>query len=67
MLDRLRTIACPTLIINSVDDEAQDDCVAPFFKEIPKVKWVQFAKSSHMPFYEEPDRYAQVVGDFLAV
>ena len=66
VVDRLHTITCPTLIINGVDDEAQDECVAPFFTEIPQAKWVQFAKSSHMPFFEEPERYSQVVRDFLS-
>ncbi|KAJ7457146.1 proline-specific peptidase [Mycena galericulata] len=30
-----------------------------------RVKWVQFAESSHMPFFEERERFFQVVGDFL--
>lgn len=51
--------------MNGVEDEAQDECVVPFFEKIPQVKWVQFANSSHMPFYEEKERYFQVVGDFL--
>ena len=65
MLDKIETIAVPTLIINGVDDEAQDECVGPFFDKIPKVKWVQFAASSHMPFFEERERYFKVVADFL--
>ncbi|KZV68540.1 proline-specific peptidase [Peniophora sp. CONT] len=67
VVDKLHTITCPTLIINGVDDEAQDECVAPFFTKIPKAKWVQFAKSSHMPFFEEPERYFQVLSQFLSV
>lgn len=58
-------IKVPTLLINSRYDEAQDSCVAPFFNEIPKVKWVQFAESSHTPHVEEKDRYMKVVSDFL--
>lgn len=65
MVDRLHTIAVPTLIINSVDDEAQDECVGPLFQKIARSKWVQFAKSGHMPFFEEQDRYIQVVADYL--
>lgn len=67
IVDRLHTITCPTLILNGVDDEAQEDCVAPFFREIPKVKWIQFAKSSHMPFFEERERYFDVLSKFLAL
>jgi pimeloyl-ACP methyl ester carboxylesterase len=65
VVDRLHTITRPTLVINGVDDEAQDECVSPLFEKIPKAKWIQFAKSSHMPFYEEPERYFQIVGEFL--
>lgn len=56
-----------TLIINGWFDEAQDISVVPFFEKIPRVKWVQFAESSHTPFFEEKERYLQVVGDFLAM
>jgi len=48
-----------------VDDEAQDVCVQPFFAKIPKVRWVTFAKSSHLAYFEEPDRYFDIVGKFL--
>ncbi|KAI0321580.1 proline-specific peptidase [Amylostereum chailletii] len=63
--DRLHTITQPTLVLNSIDDEAQDECVGPLFQKIPRSKWVQFARSSHMPFLEEEERYLQVVGDYL--
>ncbi|KAG6852610.1 hypothetical protein C0991_010481 [Blastosporella zonata] len=65
IIDILHTIKPPTLLINSVYDEAQDVCVLPFFNRIPRVKWVQFANSSHVPLFEERERYMQVVGDFL--
>ncbi|RDB25318.1 L-amino acid amidase [Hypsizygus marmoreus] len=65
IVDKLPTIKCPTLMMNSVFDEAQDVCVLPFFKYIPQVKWVQFANSSHVPFFEERERYMKVVGNFL--
>jgi len=65
IVDILHTISVPTLMINSVFDEAQDACMLPFFRSVPKVKWVQFANSSHSPFFEERERYMQVVGDFL--
>lgn len=55
----------PTLITNGIEDEAQDECVRPFFEKIPHAKWVQFAKSSHMAFYEEPERYFGILGEFL--
>ena len=54
-----------TLLLNGYFDEAQDRVMAPFFKFIPKVKWVSFAKSGHMPHLEETERYLEVVGTFL--
>ncbi|TFY81646.1 hypothetical protein EWM64_g2370 [Hericium alpestre] len=65
VIDKLHTIKYPTLVMNGVYDEAQDVCVRPFFEHIRKVKWVQFAESSHMPFFEEKERYLGVVEDFL--
>lgn len=64
-LDKIHTINCPTLLTNGVDDDAQDVCVGPFFRKIPKVRWVTFAESSHMAYFEEPDRYFDIVGKFL--
>ncbi|KAL5492910.1 hypothetical protein ACEPAI_4358 [Sanghuangporus weigelae] len=65
VIKKLRDIRCETLIMNGADDEAQDECMQPFFDEIPKVKWVRFEKSSHMPFYEEKGRYLEILGYFL--
>jgi proline iminopeptidase len=36
------------------------------YKAIPNAKIVIFAKSGHLPFYEEPDKFTQVLSDFLA-
>ncbi|KAH9831825.1 proline-specific peptidase [Rhodofomes roseus] len=63
--DRLKEIKQPTLVINGAQDETTDACAAPLFWEIPNGKWVQFAKSTHMAFYEEPGRYLEVVSTFL--
>jgi pimeloyl-ACP methyl ester carboxylesterase len=58
-------IEVPSLIINGRYDPAQDWIVAPFFKHLPRVKWVRFEKSSHTPFWEERERYIQLVEGFL--
>ncbi|OZJ01492.1 hypothetical protein BZG36_05755 [Bifiguratus adelaidae] len=58
-------IHVPTLLLNGRYDEAQDSVVAPFFREIPKIKWVTFAESAHVAHLEERERYMQVVGSFL--
>jgi len=64
-LDQIHTINVPTLLTNGADDEAQAVCVEPFFAKIQKVRWVTFANSSHMAFFEERDRYFELVGKFL--
>ncbi|KAG1876598.1 Alpha/Beta hydrolase protein [Suillus subalutaceus] len=65
MVDRLHNIQATTLLINGRYDEAQDIVVEPFFQRIPKVRWVQFADSAHVPQLEETERFMQVVWAFL--
>lgn len=55
----------PALLINGLHDEARDSVVAPWFQRIPKARWITFPYSSHMPHFEERERYMQVVGEFL--
>ncbi|KAJ6514198.1 proline-specific peptidase [Mycena vitilis] len=66
VVDEIHKISVPTLLLNGRYDDAQDVGVVPFFEKIAAVKWVQFAESSHMPFFEENARFFQIVGDFLA-
>jgi proline iminopeptidase len=35
------------------------------YKAIPGARFVVFEKSGHLPSYEEPDKYVQVVEEFL--
>jgi proline iminopeptidase len=35
------------------------------YKAIPEATFVVFEKSGHMPFYEEPDKFVQVMNSFL--
>lgn len=55
----------PTLVINGRYDEATSASVEPFFREIDKVKWYEFAESSHTPHLEERERFMEVVSKFL--
>ncbi|HTB12535.1 MAG TPA: alpha/beta hydrolase [Bryobacteraceae bacterium] len=62
----LANFAFPTLVITG----RYDMNVAPLtawniYKAIPGAKFVVFAKSGHLPSYEEPDKYVQVVDAFL--
>jgi pimeloyl-ACP methyl ester carboxylesterase len=55
--DRLHKVTVPCLIINGRYDISQDYVVKPFFDKINKVKWVTLENSSHLPMWEERDRY----------
>jgi len=37
------------------------------YKAIPNAKIEIFAKSGHLPFYEEPDKFTQVLSSFLSI
>lgn len=65
VLDELHKISVPTLLLNGRYDEAQDSAMLPFMTRIPKVKWVQFAESSHMSQFEERERFMHIVGTWL--
>jgi len=57
----------PTMVITG----RYDMNVAPLtawniYKAIPGAKFVVFEKSGHLPSYEEPDKYVQVVDEFLS-
>ena len=64
-MDEVHKIIAPTLLINGKYDEAQDSVMEPFFKSIVNVKWERFAKSSHLPQLEEPEKFLRVVGGYL--
>ncbi|KAJ7442763.1 proline iminopeptidase [Mycena galericulata] len=55
----------PTLLINGEHDFLTDKVCAPFYWGIDRIRWVKFANSSHMPHWEERERYMSVVGEFL--
>ena len=53
IVDRLRHINVPTLVISGRYDEATPTVVRPFLQQIPNVRWALFENSSHMPHVEE--------------
>ncbi|THU95458.1 proline-specific peptidase [Dendrothele bispora CBS 962.96] len=55
----------PVLLINGEHDFMADSVCSPFFWGIEKVKWVKFSNSSHLPHWEERERFMEVVGDWL--
>jgi len=66
IVDRLKNITVPTLVINGAHDTAQSFAVKPFMDNIPNVTHFTFENSSHTPMWEERVRYMSVVTDFLA-
>ncbi|KAL7283433.1 hypothetical protein ACG7TL_002863 [Trametes sanguinea] len=65
IIDRLHLVRVPVFVMNGRKDISQDFVVAPFFEKIRKVKWVTLENSSHTPFWEERERYNQLVAEFL--
>lgn len=66
VVDRVKDIVAPTLVVSGAFDEATEESVRPFAENIPGARWEIVENSSHMPFVEEPERYFAIVGGFLA-
>jgi pimeloyl-ACP methyl ester carboxylesterase len=64
-VESAKKITVPSLVINGTDEGATDEAVKPFVEGIKGSKWIKFKKSSHMPMYEEPERYFEVISEFL--
>ena len=58
-------INVPTLLVTGVKEPSQEEWQVQWFNGIPKIKWVTFANSCHVPFFEEPDRYFATVANFV--
>jgi pimeloyl-ACP methyl ester carboxylesterase len=65
VIDRLGEIRVPTLITSGRHDECTPALVEPLHQGIAGSEWVIFEDSAHMPYLEEPERYLQVVAEFL--
>ncbi|KAJ8519535.1 hypothetical protein ONZ45_g3514 [Pleurotus djamor] len=65
IIDELHKIECPALVISSPHDVMQPCSIIPWFRNIRKVKWVELTNSTHMPVFEEPERYFNVLTEFL--
>ena len=63
-----KTVPGGVLLTNGYYDMSQDEGMVPFFTLIrARVKWVRFARSSHMAQLEEPEAYLTALADFLAM
>ncbi|KAI1819313.1 proline-specific peptidase [Xylaria intraflava] len=62
----LSQIKAPTLLINGVDDEAQDVAMQPFFDHIKKVKWITLDNAAHFSHVDQREKYMGHLRAFLA-
>jgi proline-specific peptidase len=64
-VDRLHEIRVPTLITVGRHDELTPACSEQIHERVPNSRLVVFKDGSHMTFWEETERYLDVVDDFL--
>lgn len=65
IVDHCPNITVPTLLMSGRYDEATPATVQPFYDLIPDVRWEMFEESSHSPHIEEPERFDEVMREFL--
>ncbi|HEX2028062.1 MAG TPA: alpha/beta fold hydrolase [Nitriliruptorales bacterium] len=63
--DRLGGITVPTLVTSGRHDEATPRQMTVLVEGIRDASWVVFEDSAHGALMEEPQRYLEVVGEFL--
>jgi len=63
--ERLHEVTVPTFVINGSKDIAQDFVCEAYFWKIKKSKWLTFTQSSHVPMWEEREKYMKVVDEWL--
>ena len=65
VVDEVKRIQVPTLLISGGHDEAAPSTVQPFADGIPDVRWHIFEQSSHVPHIEERNAYMALVQEFI--
>jgi proline-specific peptidase len=65
VVDRLGEITVPTMLLAGRFDECSPEHMREMHGRIAGSRFVFFESSSHMPFVEEPDRFDQVMREFL--
>jgi proline-specific peptidase len=63
---RLGEVSVPTLITVGRHDELTPACAETLHRGIPHSRIAVFEKSAHLAHMEEPDKYRQVVAEFMA-
>ncbi|CAH0038129.1 unnamed protein product [Clonostachys rhizophaga] len=65
IIPELHNIKVPTLLINAVNDEAQDVTMQPFADNIKNSKWVKLDNAAHFSHVDQRKEYIQHIQDFL--
>jgi proline-specific peptidase len=65
VFDRLAEITVPTLILAARYDECVPEHMWDMHTRIPDSRFELFESTAHMPFIEEPEKFDQVMRDFL--
>ena len=62
----LPSLTMPTLVATGrYDINVAPSTAWKIHKAIPGSEWVVFEKSGHVPYFEEPEKFVQVINDFL--
>lgn len=64
-LAEMHRITAPALITCGFHDELTPACSAKMMQALPNAEIKVFQNSAHMPFFEEPESYAEVLLGFL--
>ncbi|MGZ6640333.1 MAG: proline iminopeptidase-family hydrolase [Solirubrobacteraceae bacterium] len=66
LTDRFGELDLPVLLVSGGHDEVRPWVVRGMHERLPRSEWTLFEDASHMPHVEEPERFGDVVGAFLA-
>ena len=62
----MHRITQPCLITTGMHDELTPACAMRMQQALPDAELVVFKNSSHLPHWEEPEKYFPILLDFLA-
>ncbi|MFC5053487.1 proline iminopeptidase-family hydrolase [Saccharothrix xinjiangensis] len=65
LIPELPSITAPTLVVRGEHDEVTAAAIAPFHELVPGARLEVVPDASHLPHLENPDRFDQVLLEFL--